>query len=46
MSEDNIQIEVDGKPLTAKKGQMLIEVTDANDIPRYSATASINSVVK
>ncbi|MCZ6803518.1 MAG: NADH-quinone oxidoreductase subunit NuoG [Proteobacteria bacterium] len=37
MSEDTIQIEVDGKSLTAKKGQMLIEVTDANDIyvPRF-----------
>jgi NADH-quinone oxidoreductase subunit G len=37
MSEDKITIEVDGKSLTANKGQMLIEVTDANDIyvPRF-----------
>lgn len=34
---DTIKIEVDGKPLQARKGQMLIEVTDANDIyiPRF-----------
>jgi len=34
---DTISIEVDGKPLQARKGQMLIEVTDANDIyiPRF-----------
>jgi NADH-quinone oxidoreductase subunit G len=37
MSEDKITIEVDGKTLSARKGQMLIEVTDANDIyvPRF-----------
>ncbi len=37
MSDDKITIEVDGKPLQARKGQMLIEVTDANDIyiPRF-----------
>ena len=37
MSEDTITIEVDGKPLAACKGQMLIEVTDANGIyvPRF-----------
>lgn len=37
MSDDYITIEVDGKSLTADKGQMLIEVTDANDIyiPRF-----------
>ncbi len=37
MSEDKITIEVDGQSLTANKGQMLIEVTDANDIyvPRF-----------
>ena len=37
MSEDQITIEVDGKELSATKGQMLIEVTDANDIyvPRF-----------
>ncbi|MFK7891804.1 MAG: NADH-quinone oxidoreductase subunit NuoG [Granulosicoccus sp.] len=35
--DDTIQITVDGKPLTAKRGQMLIEVTDAADIdvPRF-----------
>ena len=37
MTDDTITIEVDGKPLQARKGQMLIEVTDANDIyiPRF-----------
>ncbi len=37
MSEDKITIEVDGKTLEAQRGQMLIEVTDANDIyiPRF-----------
>ena len=37
MSEDTITIEVDGKTLQARKGQMLIEVTDANNIyiPRF-----------
>ncbi len=37
MSDDQITIEVDGKELSAHKGQMLIEVTDANDIyvPRF-----------
>lgn len=37
MSDDLINIEVDGKSLQARKGQMLIEVTDANDIyvPRF-----------
>lgn len=37
MSEDTIQITVDGTPLTAKRGQMLIEVTDAAgiDVPRF-----------
>ncbi|MFQ5660216.1 MAG: NADH-quinone oxidoreductase subunit NuoG [Gammaproteobacteria bacterium] len=36
-SDDVITIEVDGKSLQARKGQMLIEVTDANDIyvPRF-----------
>lgn len=34
---DTVTIEVDGKELKARKGQMLIEVTDANDIyvPRF-----------
>ncbi len=37
MSDDHIMIEVDGKQLPARRGQMLIEVTDANDIyvPRF-----------
>jgi NADH-quinone oxidoreductase subunit G len=37
MSDDLINIEVDGKSLQARKGQMLIEITDANDIyvPRF-----------
>ncbi len=37
MSEDLVNIEVDGKPLKACKGAMLIEVTDAADIyvPRF-----------
>ncbi len=37
MSDDQITIEVDGQELPAHKGQMLIEVTDANDIyvPRF-----------
>ena len=37
MTDTSITIEVDGKTLSAEKGQMLIEVTDANDIyiPRF-----------
>jgi len=37
MSEDKITIEIDGLSIQARKGQMLIEVTDANDIyvPRF-----------
>ncbi len=37
MTDDTIQITVDGKPLSAKRGQMLIEVTDAAgiDVPRF-----------
>lgn len=37
MTNDTITIEVDGKSLQARKGQMLIEVTDNNDIyvPRF-----------
>ncbi len=36
MSDDTIQITVDGKQLDARRGQMLIEVTDAAgiDVPR------------
>jgi len=37
MSDNQITIEIDGKSLTATRGQMLIEVTDANNIyvPRF-----------
>ncbi|TAJ93205.1 MAG: NADH-quinone oxidoreductase subunit G [Gammaproteobacteria bacterium] len=37
MTDDGITIEVNGKSLPARKGQMLIEVTDANGIyvPRF-----------
>jgi NADH-quinone oxidoreductase subunit G len=37
MSDDTITIEVDGEPVEARKGQMLIEVTDAMDtyVPRF-----------
>lgn len=37
MSDDLINITVDGRPLQARKGQMLIEVTDAAgiEIPRF-----------
>ena len=37
MSDNDIQITVDGRTLTARKGQMLIEVTDAAgiDVPRF-----------
>lgn len=37
MSDDTVTIEVDGKSLQVRKGQMLIEVTDNNDIyvPRF-----------
>ena len=37
MSDDQIKIEIDGRKISADKGQMLIEVTDKNDIyiPRF-----------
>ncbi len=37
MSDDTITIEVDGRPVEARRGQMLIEVTDAQDVyvPRF-----------
>lgn len=37
MSDDTINLTVDGKPLTAKRGQMLIEITDAAgiEVPRF-----------
>ena len=33
MSDDTLSIEIDGRVYPARKGQMLIEVTDANGIP-------------
>ena len=33
MSDDTLSIEIDGRPFTARKGQMLIEVADSNAIP-------------
>ena len=33
MSDDTLSIEIDGRPFQARKGQMLIEVADANAIP-------------
>ena len=38
MSDDLINLTVDGQPLTAKRGQMLIEVTDAAGIDTVSYT--------
>ena len=37
MSDDQIKIKIDGRTISADKGQMLIEVTDKNDIyiPRF-----------
>ncbi|UCC15508.1 MAG: NADH-quinone oxidoreductase subunit G [Gammaproteobacteria bacterium] len=37
MSDDTLNIEIDGKPCTARQGQMIIEVTDAQDVyvPRF-----------
>ena len=37
MSEDAVNITVDGVPMKARKGEMIIRVTDANDvyIPRF-----------
>jgi len=37
MSDDTVNIEVDGKPVTARKGQMIMEVTDdiGTYIPRF-----------
>ncbi|SVC65061.1 uncharacterized protein METZ01_LOCUS317915, partial [marine metagenome] len=37
MSEDKIKLEIDGREISTDKGQMLIEVTDKNDIyiPRF-----------
>ncbi len=37
MSDDQVNIEVNGVPMTARKGQMIMQVTDAQDvyIPRF-----------
>ncbi len=37
MSDDQVTIEVDGQPVSARRGQMLIEVTDQADVyvPRF-----------
>jgi NADH-quinone oxidoreductase subunit G len=37
MSDDLVNLEVNGEPVQARKGQMLIEVTDANEVyvPRF-----------
>jgi len=37
MSDDTVNLEVDGKPVTARKGQMVIEVTDSIGayVPRF-----------
>ena len=33
MSDDTLSIEIDGRPFPARKGQMVIEVADANAVP-------------
>ncbi|MGD8512233.1 MAG: 2Fe-2S iron-sulfur cluster-binding protein, partial [Gammaproteobacteria bacterium] len=37
MTEDTVNIEIDGRPCTARKGQMIIEASDQQDvyIPRF-----------
>ncbi|MCA8837772.1 MAG: (2Fe-2S)-binding protein, partial [Proteobacteria bacterium] len=37
MSDNTITIHIDGRPVSARPGQMLIEVMDANDVavPRF-----------
>ncbi|MGH8243204.1 MAG: 2Fe-2S iron-sulfur cluster-binding protein, partial [Steroidobacteraceae bacterium] len=37
MSEDLVNVEVDGRPLQARKGQMIMQLTDGADIyiPRF-----------
>jgi NADH-quinone oxidoreductase subunit G len=37
MSDDTVNIEVNGVPMKGRKGQMLIQVTDAHDVyvPRF-----------
>src|SRR6201991_4298752 len=37
MADDTVNIEVNGVPMQARKGQMVIQVTDANDVyvPRF-----------
>ena len=44
MSDDTVNIEVDGKPVEAKKGQMIIEVTDTIGayVPRFCYHAKLS----
>ena len=44
MSDDQVNIEVNGVPMKARKGQMLIQVTDANDVyvPRFCYHAKLS----
>ena len=46
MTDETIEIEIDGKSLSAQPGQMLIEVADANDIriPRFCYQISIENL--
>ena len=41
MSDDQISIEVDGKSVKAKKGQMIIEATDEHGsyVPRFCSVS-------
>ena len=40
MSDDVVNIEVDGKPVEARKGQMVIEVTDKIGLTMLAAAQS------
>jgi NADH-quinone oxidoreductase subunit G len=44
MSDDQVNIEVNGVPMKARKGQMLIQVTDAHDVyvPRFCYHAKLS----
>ena len=37
-SDDTLGIEIDGRAFRARKGQMVIEVADANAIPFFSSS--------
>ena len=43
MSDDQINIEVDGKSVKAKKGQMIIEATDEHGsyVPRFCLSLKV-----